>query len=57
MGLLRGLLVFSVGVYAGIYVTQNYKIPQVDKPEELIEKAKSWVENINKTYKKSEKDD
>ena len=48
---------FSVGVYAGIYVTQNYKIPQVDKPEELIEKAKSWVENINKTYKKSEKDD
>lgn len=57
MGLLRGLLVFSVGVYAGIYVTQNYKVPQVDKPEELMERAKTWFEDINKTYKKPGKED
>ena len=57
MGILRGLLIFGAGVYAGMYVTQNYKVPQVDKPEELISRAKSWFEEVNKTYKKSGKEE
>ncbi|MPC25171.1 hypothetical protein E2C01_018274 [Portunus trituberculatus] len=29
---------FGVGVYAGIYITQNYEVPRVDEPSKLWEK-------------------
>ncbi|KAI2802127.1 hypothetical protein BLOT_010319 [Blomia tropicalis] len=48
MGLIRGLFVFGLGLYAGIYVSQNYKIPAVDKPEDIIAKFRSSQSHIVK---------
>ena len=54
MGLIRGLFVFGLGLYAGIYVSQNYKIPAVDKPEDIIAKFRSWMDDVDKQYKKKD---
>ena len=42
----RGLLIFSFGIYTGIYLTQNYSdIPQVDAPQDLYSKFKQWCQD------------
>ena len=38
------LITFSLGVYAGIYTTQNYEIPKVKSPTELYERLKTYAE-------------
>ncbi len=43
MGLIRGIIVMGIGVYAGIYVSQNYRLPKVDKPAELWHQAKEYL--------------
>ena len=44
--MLRGLLIFSAGLYTGIYITQNYSdIPQVDTPQDLYAKFKQWCQD------------
>lgn len=53
MGLIKGLIVFGAGIYTGLYLSQNYKVPRVDEPEQLFAKASAWLEEINKQYKKS----
>lgn len=55
MGLLKGLFIFGVGVYAGMYTSQKFNLPPVDKPEELLARARALFEDVNKTYKKPEK--
>lgn len=55
--MLKGLIIFGTGIYTGIYLAQNYKVPQVDKPEELIGKLKEMLAEFNQQYRKSSKDD
>ncbi|KAH9520610.1 hypothetical protein DERF_004310 [Dermatophagoides farinae] len=51
--MLRGLLIFAAGVYTGIYASQNYDVPQVDKPQELLNRVKIWLNDIDRQYRKS----
>ena len=36
------------GLYAGIYLTQNYNVPSVPDPTSLVEKAKKFLEENKK---------
>lgn len=54
--MIKGLIIFAAGVYTGVYFVQNYNISKVDEPKELLLKAKSWLDEFNKQYKKSDKD-
>ncbi len=42
------LLVFGAGIYGGIYLDQNYKVPRVDDPKELWEKLQEWMSQYKK---------
>ncbi|KAK4004944.1 hypothetical protein OUZ56_006671 [Daphnia magna] len=44
----RGALTFGVGIYAGIYLSQNYQIPRVDEPKVVWEKIQSLMEQYKK---------
>lgn len=46
--LVGGALTFGAGVYAGIYITQNYDVPRVDEPAKLWEKVKDWADSHKK---------
>lgn len=48
MGLLKSLITLGVGVYAGVYMDQNYKIPKVDDPKEILKQVQEWLENYKK---------
>ena len=39
------------GLYAGIYLTQNYNVPVVPDPTTLIDKAKKFLEENKKPDK------
>ena len=39
------------GLYAGIYLTQNYNVPAVPDPTSLIDKAKKFLEENKKPDK------
>ncbi|KAI9561090.1 hypothetical protein GHT06_012046 [Daphnia sinensis] len=43
-----GALTFGVGIYAGIYLSQNYQIPRVDEPKVVWEKIQSLMEQYKK---------
>ena len=53
MGLFKGLLIFAVGAYSGIYAHQNYEIPPINNPKQLWEN----IQEILKKYEKSSKSD
>ncbi|KAJ8918432.1 hypothetical protein NQ315_008129 [Exocentrus adspersus] len=42
------VLSFIVGLYAGIYISQNYDIPRVDDPSALYEKIKDFANKHRK---------
>lgn len=50
--MLKGILIYAVGVYTGMYVAQNYDVPVVDRPEILIQRFKVWIEKIDRDYRK-----
>jgi hypothetical protein len=43
MPLLRTFITFSLGVYAGIYTTQNYEVPKIESPKGLYQRAKEYI--------------
>jgi hypothetical protein len=43
MPLLRTLITFSLGVYAGMYTNQNYEIPKIQSPKEFYERTKEYI--------------
>ena len=53
---LKFLLTFSAGIYCGIYLTQNYDIPEVYEPKELLAKVKDFLSEVNDKYKKDGND-
>jgi len=46
---LRTLITFSLGIYTGIYTSQNYEIPKVGTPRSLYERAKEYVASHKKS--------
>lgn len=54
--MLKGLLIFGAGIYTGMYLTQNYKMPQVDKPEQLLARLKEKIDDLNSQYRKGRDD-
>lgn len=43
--MLRFILTFGAGVYTGIYVTQNYEVPLVDSPRDIVDKFQKLLED------------
>ncbi len=48
MPLIRTLITFALGIYTGIYTTQNYEVPKVESPPELYERAKAYIALMKK---------
>lgn len=48
MGLFKAALMFAAGVYVGVYLDQNYKVPRVDEPQDLMKKLNEWLEKNKK---------
>ena len=44
MGFLSKLLVGAIGFYAGVYCDQNYKLPSVSEPAQLLDEVNKWLE-------------
>lgn len=49
MGFFKGLIIFSTGVYSGIYASQHYTIPPVDDPKQLFEKLQEYLKQFEKS--------
>jgi hypothetical protein len=43
MPFLRTLVTFSLGIYAGMYTTQNYEVPKVESPKEYYQRVKAYI--------------
>ncbi|CAL7934991.1 unnamed protein product [Xylocopa violacea] len=46
--MLKFLLTFSIGVYAGMYISQNYEVPRVDEPSKIIKHIKELADEYRK---------
>lgn len=44
----RGFFTFVIGLYAGIYLAQNYDVPKVDDPQNLFNKVKEFADKHRK---------
>jgi len=51
MGLFNFVTGVFTGLYAGIYLTQNYNVPAVPDPTSIVEKAKKFLEENKKDSK------
>ena len=45
------IYLFFSGLYAGIYLTQNYNVPALPDPTTLVDKAKKFLEENKKPGK------
>ena len=52
MGLFGKLLVGIVGFYAGVYCDQNYKLPSVSEPAQLLDEVNKWLEEYKNSKNK-----
>jgi hypothetical protein len=48
MGLLKSIFIFGIGVYGGIYACQNYEIPKIDDPKNLLKKLQDYLDKYKK---------
>lgn len=48
MALLRSLITFSLGAYAGMYASQNYEVPKVQSPKQLYERLAAYLSSHEK---------
>jgi hypothetical protein len=54
MGLLKTLVVFGVGFYCGIFANQNYNMPPIDNPKEILQKIQEMLKQYEKSNDKSD---
>lgn len=52
----KGIFMLAVGIYAGIYIDQNYQVPRVDDPQGLWQKLSEFVEQYKKDLPKKPSD-
>uniref|UniRef100_A0A0N5B576 YtxH domain-containing protein n=1 Tax=Strongyloides papillosus TaxID=174720 RepID=A0A0N5B576_STREA len=50
MGILSSLLSFSIGAYGGIFISQNYNIPNLPSPDQLKKMSIEVYQNFNSDY-------
>ena len=55
MGLLKGLFLIGIGAYGGIYACQNYNVPRVDEPKEVLNKIQEYLKQYEKPADKPPK--
>jgi len=48
LNMLRFLISLSIGVYAGIFIAQNYEVPRVDEPAKLYQRVVEFLEEKKK---------
>jgi len=48
MALFNFLTGILTGLYAGVYLAQNYNVPQAPNPATLVDKAKKFLEDNKK---------
>ena len=48
MGFFKGLLQLGIGFYGGIYVCQNYNVPKVDSPQQILQNIKDYLKEFEK---------
>jgi hypothetical protein len=48
-------LTFGTGVYAGVYVAQNFDVPKVNEPKKLIEQVTEYFEVAKKEVEEAKK--
>ncbi|XP_012523045.1 short transmembrane mitochondrial protein 1 [Monomorium pharaonis] len=48
INMLRFLVTLGIGVYAGIYIAQNYEVPRVDEPAKLYQRVVDFLEENKK---------
>nr|XP_034826969.1 uncharacterized protein LOC117984459 [Maniola hyperantus] len=54
--LIKNSIIFGTGVYAGVYIAQNYQIDKVEDPKALFEKAQCYVKTKMEELSKKGKD-
>ncbi len=55
MGIIKGLLIAASGGYVGIWLAQNYRIPQLESPVDLFAKVKEAVLGADESYRMKKK--
>ena len=48
MGLLKSIMLLAIGAYGGVYACQNYDIPRVDDPQNLLKKVQDYLKQFEK---------
>ncbi len=48
MTFFRTLITFSLGIYTGIYASQNYEVPKMESPKELYERLAAYLSSHKK---------
>ena len=48
MGVLKSLMLLAIGAYGGVYACQNYDIPRVDDPQNLLKKVQDYLKQFEK---------
>lgn len=51
MGVLKGLFLIALGAYGGIYACQNYDIPKIDDPQNILKKVQDYLKQFEKPDK------
>ena len=52
MGIIKTVVVFGAGFYAGVYASQNYDLPRFDDPNTLSEKVLTQINTFLEQYRK-----
>lgn len=50
----KGLIIFGSGVYAGVYIAQNYEIDKVEDPKALFTKVSTYLKDKTDQAKKQD---
>ena len=48
MGFFKGFLIAAVGFYGGVYACQNYDMPKIDDPQQILQKVKDYLKQFEK---------
>lgn len=46
--MIKAVVTFGLGVYAGMYISQNYEVPRVDDPSKIIQRLKEIADEYKK---------
>ena len=52
MGLIKTVFTFGFGVYVGLYAAQNYEVPKVGNPKEVMAEITTKINEFLEANKK-----